>query len=1037
MADLPSIKDNGVTIQGPRSRVTADDVAGPYQQAAQVLNDAAKPFKEKALDEAEIEGQGAVYRDTAGQLQVKFKGDALQTSRVYDRVARQSFLARLSGDIRRKGTEISVAAKGNPDTFSAAWRGFQGQLVAQSPRDLRPAVTAMADDEGAKFALGVSEVKREHDLRIGEQNLKSEAIALDDEASALALKGGTGTPAYRERMERIEAIYGELTANPEFGIGARAAEIEMKRMQSRHIGFSLIGEIDNKFAAGGLPAARKLSDSIMTDENLLLTRAERRELQGMARGRIENLLAIRKAELEPVKAEAEKIIGRLNLGDGVNNPDVDDTLRKLASGGDLAGVIKLTNARASARFFGMSDADQVAALERMKAGKTPGATRNLPVITGKQAGRRYAPDMSGVQPVLLDKFKALQNVWGESVPVVSGYRDPDRNKKAGGAKHSKHLSGDALDLDVSGWSNEKRVNFIRTASAQGFGGIGVYKNSIHLDAGTRRAWGPTYGRGSVPDWAKEAIGEHLAGSAKGAPNTAQAAIEQPDHSGADLQMLKDWQDEVTADTKNLFDDIKSGLLRSRAPSAEDLDVLNRQLAVINDPVLKQEAARFLQSEAAASSIDLMPPEESASVISTLNAEAADGASIAQQEMLTALQRHQDAKTEALSKNPIGYAVTKGLTPNPLPIDFAQPDELGRAFFERQKAVDALEARGLVTNAPATLPEDGAKMVKLWSTGDPKTIRNLTETMAATLSPKTLARTLSSGDVRNAVKGAAFALAPEKHVEAMRALDLIDSSLGIFEVERSFGKETADRLQDWQSRVRYFSDKETAEWLKQRNDPNWASVIKPIVEKGHKEARAIGFDDIAEGLGVGRFIGADAPIDGATKRMMVADFETVFADRYAVSQDADTAKEQALKRMQRYWGKSESNSGRLMYLPPEAHFPPVGGSLDWIGQDLQETAETQGFKLENASLVADKKTETAVLKGEAPGYLISVFDPETGTEDMLQDDQGRALRWSPDPAAAKARTGQRSGEDRQQYRPVSREQSLDYFLNPPDLKGAPQ
>lgn len=137
--------------------------------------------------------------------------------------------------------------------------------------------------------------------------------------------------------------------------------------------------------------------------------------------------------------------------------------------------------------------------------------KEQPIIIGDQPGRVGTADVAGVNSVVIDRFKQVQNAFGASVPIVSGYRDPERNARAGGARKSEHMHGNALDLDVSKMSTEDRVRLIQTASSLGFTGIGVYANSIHLDIGSRRAWGASHHSDSVPEWARGAIDAHLAG----------------------------------------------------------------------------------------------------------------------------------------------------------------------------------------------------------------------------------------------------------------------------------------------------------------------------------------------------------------------------------------------------------------------------------------------------------------------------------------------------------------------------------------------
>jgi len=121
--------------------------------------------------------------------------------------------------------------------------------------------------------------------------------------------------------------------------------------------------------------------------------------------------------------------------------------------------------------------------------------------------RGYTPDIENLKPDIKDNLVALQNTFGKPLPVVSGYRDANRNAKAGGAKRSQHIHGNAIDLDVSDLGRSERVKLIKLARAQGFKGVGVYANSIHLDMGGTRAWGPSHHKESIPQWALTAFND--------------------------------------------------------------------------------------------------------------------------------------------------------------------------------------------------------------------------------------------------------------------------------------------------------------------------------------------------------------------------------------------------------------------------------------------------------------------------------------------------------------------------------------------------
>lgn len=103
------------------------------------------------------------------------------------------------------------------------------------------------------------------------------------------------------------------------------------------------------------------------------------------------------------------------------------------------------------------------------------------------------------------KWETVQTAFGKELSVTSGFRGKIRNEKAGGAKHSQHLHGNAIDVDTTGLSNREKEELLDIAVSSGFTGIGVYRNSFHFDLGNKRAWGPSYHNDSLPDWARKII----------------------------------------------------------------------------------------------------------------------------------------------------------------------------------------------------------------------------------------------------------------------------------------------------------------------------------------------------------------------------------------------------------------------------------------------------------------------------------------------------------------------------------------------------
>ena len=80
---------------------------------------------------------------------------------------------------------------------------------------------------------------------------------------------------------------------------------------------------------------------------------------------------------------------------------------------------------------------------------------------------------------------------GAPIRILSGYRSPAYNRAIRGAKHSRHLHFDALDLAPMRGSVAGLHRILTRLRKQGIftGGIGKYASFVHID-----------NRGTVADW---------------------------------------------------------------------------------------------------------------------------------------------------------------------------------------------------------------------------------------------------------------------------------------------------------------------------------------------------------------------------------------------------------------------------------------------------------------------------------------------------------------------------------------------------------
>jgi uncharacterized protein YcbK (DUF882 family) len=93
---------------------------------------------------------------------------------------------------------------------------------------------------------------------------------------------------------------------------------------------------------------------------------------------------------------------------------------------------------------------------------------------------------------LAKNLQVLRDEVKKPIKITSGYRDPSFNKKIGGATQSRHITGQAADLKIEGYTPKQVASIIEKLIAAGKmkqGGLGIYSTWIHYDVrGTAARW---------------------------------------------------------------------------------------------------------------------------------------------------------------------------------------------------------------------------------------------------------------------------------------------------------------------------------------------------------------------------------------------------------------------------------------------------------------------------------------------------------------------------------------------------------------------
>ena len=121
----------------------------------------------------------------------------------------------------------------------------------------------------------------------------------------------------------------------------------------------------------------------------------------------------------------------------------------------------------------------------MQLASLPSMTRIAPNGLYVQTDR---VDVSCLRPELVSIIHTVQDHYKRPAIITSGFRDPRRNRRAGGVRHSLHTMCAAVDIQVQGVSKWQLADFLR--SLPGRGGVGTYchTESVHVDIGGERDW---------------------------------------------------------------------------------------------------------------------------------------------------------------------------------------------------------------------------------------------------------------------------------------------------------------------------------------------------------------------------------------------------------------------------------------------------------------------------------------------------------------------------------------------------------------------
>lgn len=737
MAKLPTIQPRGSVTRGPQSSVSPSEVASPFQQIAGAFAAVGEFVDGKAKDDARIDGEAAVQRDAEGNLKVDLRPNWSENNRIYNKVAMLDYTAKAELDARSSATRFQQEAKGNPETFKTTWKGYRDQQLTLAPRETRSGLKTILDREGQLGLTGVQDQKFRADMAMSKSTLLSSIEMKQDEMAALAFQGGTATPEYRERQEDIRVLWSELSGKPVFQISPEEADMKMKQMEGRHTGEAILGQAERALQAGDFNKVASMRQSILSDSEIPLSPQERRQYAGMISERQSNFNAQRKVVTDALK-ERGKDRGKMwEQGASLDDPEDDDLISELKKQDLAAGRAlesKRNLERNLANYRRLGNADQVTALE-----VTTGGGNVVDRIIGVESGGNASAKNPNSSATGAGQF--IASTW---MNMMKQYR-PDVVAGKSASEVLALRNDPTLSREMTAHYAEENAQFLRNQGLQATDGnvylahfLGPRGASQILKADPSASVAAIVGedvvnanpflRGmsasQVAAWANKKMGGSLA-------------------SSVPAELVKEYQQEVTTDLKSDLARWKTEIGNGNIPDAGSLNLLQRQLALVDDQNLRTEyQSIFRQSEAFTTAYRENPAVAAEFLNSLEAASGGDGVTLAQAEIIDAFKKGDSARASALTNDPHSYGSRVGLYQPLKSLNLDDPAGWDETLASYQTAVSTLKARGLVGEISALPPTVEQDLLQRVSRATPGETLGFLSSMQRSLAPSTYQATLS-------------------------------------------------------------------------------------------------------------------------------------------------------------------------------------------------------------------------------------------------------------------------------------------------------
>lgn len=1039
MVDLPTIPERIPTVTAPQSRVSSEQVAGPFTLLAHSMAEAGQELGQVAERVAEKEGYQSVRKDNDGNYVVDRSAIPIlgPSADKFEHAAKFSYLAKMKPEIENKLTEIKIKHPNDPAAFMEAAETYRDTLLGREGDPAMGVALGKIIDENTShhYRSALVELDRRNvsDATIG---FKNELTGLDNKLAALARQGGVDTPEYQAALSDVSTIYRQLVSDPRFKYPPERVQQELEAMASRHRGEALIGRamsIYDKATPTSAAEARKFLTETAWDPGLNLSPPERAQIVTRGLAALEGRTAENKALVDANKMLIRETIEGLKTSAPYDERRVNDLMDRSLGIGDVESYYKLASYKAfqplRVMLAGASDEDRIKLYRGLSAPPPGLIDRIAQAESGGNAGAVSLTSSARglgqfINSTWLDMVKRNRPdlAAGKSDAEVLALRtDPALSKEMIGAyatENRERLSAAGVRTDDAAvylahfLGPGDAIKVLKAAPGTPLTGV-VAGPSIAANQGI-------FTRNPTPEKLIAWAGGKVAGASEGPATTFQDATRQ--------ELINDVARRVGTQTEGLVTTAVTALGRGRTLGAEEIRMIADGITISG----RRDLLPKLEEAAAAYDLANGLTNQPASVRQALRGQLqteATGADTARRVVIDKAEETVKAVERGMAETPYSTAAQRGIHQPPGAFDFANPRSVEVEAGKR--VADQMVQRNYDGTGPISVFEgreaDGFRQAL--TQGDPQKAAALLGVLN-TLPADVLRATLTSDAGKAALDGMVRSYEPTRLNAAMSTLDRMWRSDPVG-FEREFGAKTLDRMQVWQGWKDGAGPIEVAERFKRADDPSFAAAREALVKEANTELDKWKPADVMNAITERPFLNripfvapslpsdpiytqagrVHVPESAVQTGALKADFDRIYKDLRSYGGDADEAATKSAERLKLLWGTS---NGQFMRHPPERYYPPDGsGSHDWMQRQLEDdVGKVMGRPRFDpltgtvandwqTRIVADAQTETDISAGRPPSYQVFVIDGRTGRIDAPRDAGGNAMRMRWDPAGPQA------------------------------------